>query len=92
MWILELRLDERGSNEKVRDQRRTEGGLMVLNNTADDVMEVHDALSHHVNMLLCYFSLTQNRDTPSGLAVQSWRAALSRTKTRQDTKILSTGG
>lgn len=31
----------------------------------------HDASSHDANMLLYYFSLWQNRDSPSGLAVES---------------------
>lgn len=31
----------------------------------------HDASSHDANMLLCYFRLWQNRDSPSGLAVES---------------------
>lgn len=31
----------------------------------------HDASSHDANMLLYYFSLWQNRDSPYGLAVES---------------------
>lgn len=58
-------------SEKVRDQWCTEGGLSFLNNTIDDVMGGTQASSHDANMLLCYFSLRKNRDSPSGLAVQS---------------------
>lgn len=43
----------------------------MLNNTVEDVTGAHDASSHDANMLLCYFRLWQNRDSPSGLAVES---------------------
>lgn len=39
LWITELSLAVRGSYEKVRDQCSTEGGISVLNNTEDYVME-----------------------------------------------------